>query len=864
MKSMKLLILFSSIAVCAVLLVEAVRTNVKNEWREHQQAYKEQMLKAAKTPEEKTLADNYKIMMRQVVLPELDMADRCVSCHVGIEDPRMKDMPQPIRAHPGDILEKHDLEKVGCTVCHDGQGRAMTAHQAHARGHEFFWEKPLLAKPFLQANCVRCHKDTLEANANFNKGKEIFLDKDCYRCHKTNGKGGIVGPDLSDIGNVSFHVKLPVKQNYEKLLKRFNENVNIAYLFEAVDDARVQPKDSKMVQYKFADEDAVDLTVYLKSMSGLPIPASVQSRKMPKMPADPAGRGAIYYGMYCKGCHGTQGQGKVLSDVRSIIPAVGNKEFLSIADTKFLTHAISYARGGQMAPYITRGGLNTTEIQDIVSYLQTFRGTPPALQEVVAIKGNKNFGRDIFQGNCANCHGFDGKFTLDSIGPTLNNSALAGLGDKEFFYRTITEGRAGTAMPAWRFLTAHDLADLLAYLDTFNEQTINKDKTLALVKSGAKVHDGDLLFKSRCGVCHGYNAEGGIGPSLMSPEFQRVADAGYIYKVMAEGRKDTSMPTWDDLSSEDAADIIAYVKSFQRDASKNVSAVEVKGDTAEGKELFQTICSQCHGSQASVRSKSAPAILSKSFLSQASDGFIKEMAMYGRTYTGMKPNLKAMGGLTDLSEGQIDSIVAYIRSFEKNPVSLVGKSSIQGDPFVGREMFKTSCAQCHGNYAQGATGPGIGRSTFLSTVSDGFILGMARMGRTDSEMKPFGLFGGGDGFATLSDKDLSDVVAFLRSNVEVADNHAKLVQGVPEAGEILFNGNCSQCHGKKGKGGIAPELNNDIFLKKTASDSYLQATLALGRPNTQMRSMMKGGDGVVELYPKEINNTISYIRSLQK
>ena len=49
---------------------------------------------------------------------------------------------------------------------------------------------------------------------------------------------------------------------------------------------------------------------------------------------------------------------------------------------------------------------------------------------------------------------------------------------------------------------------------------------------------------------------------------------------------------------------------------------------------------------------------------------------------------------------------------------------------------------------------------------------------------------------------------------------------------------------------------------ESVSDSYLQATMSLGRHGTQMRPMMKGGGGVVELSSQEVNDIISYLRSL--
>lgn len=317
------------------------------------------------------------------------------------------------------------------------------------------------------------------------------------------------------------------------------------------------------------------------------------------------------------------------------------------------------------------------------------------------------------------------------------------------------------------------------------------------------------------------------------------------------------MPSFNSLSEEQASDIIAYITSWYSGELVELSDRPIYGSEREGEKIFTRSCAQCHGPQRG--STVAPAILSKGFLDQASDEFIKAMTMFGRSHTQMRPALKERGGIVELSEKEINSVVAYIRSFEDNPVVLVGRSTIQGDPNLGKELFSRNCAQCHGQYAQGGNGPAIGKKGFLSTVSDGFVFAMIRMGRPGSEMKAFTLHG--DGFSNLSEKEVSDIINFLRSDLNEADEHGKIVRGISANGKKLFESNCSQCHGKEGRGGIAPDLNSGLFME-AVSDSYLQATMALGRHNTQMRSVMKGGGGVVELSSQEVNDIISYLKSL--
>lgn len=293
--------------------MEAYRENLGMEWRYYQNEYKQKLKNIATTQKEKDLAEQIEVKMQQIVLPELNRIDRCVSCHIGIEDPRMKDEPQPLRTHPGKFLEIHEIEKMGCTICHDGQGRAITSMDAHAQGAGKHWEKPLLKKPVVEANCYRCHHSSLKETPNYNQGKEIFETKGCLGCHQINKMGGAKGTDLSNIGNANFQMKSPISKHRDQLLDKFDGNVNLAYIYESVKDPLAQPEDSVMFDYEFSEAEAVKLTVFLKGLTTDEIPKSLLYKKPPDILPTPLERGASLYGMYCAGCHGENGEGGVMN-----------------------------------------------------------------------------------------------------------------------------------------------------------------------------------------------------------------------------------------------------------------------------------------------------------------------------------------------------------------------------------------------------------------------------------------------------------------------------------------------------------------------------------------------------------------------
>jgi cytochrome c553 len=210
------------------------------------------------------------IQLRQIYLPEMNRVDRCVTCHLAIDDPRFNDEANPLKAHPGDYLDTHDPDVFGCTVCHDGQGRATNWNDAAAVTDGTYWPKPLLKAPFIEANCYRCHAEPLAQTPTYNRGADLFTTNACLTCHAIDGKGGRMAQDLAGIADADFHLKHPSTQLRDELLPQFNNNRNLAFLYEAVRFPAAQPPDLAMVDYGFTHEDSIALTVYLKSLGATP------------------------------------------------------------------------------------------------------------------------------------------------------------------------------------------------------------------------------------------------------------------------------------------------------------------------------------------------------------------------------------------------------------------------------------------------------------------------------------------------------------------------------------------------------------------------------------------------------------------
>ena len=173
MKKNKYLLLVSSLGSLLLLLAAAAQENFLKEWRR---------IQAAGAGDGGPIA----VQLRQVVNPQLGVADRCVSCHVAM-GPGEQNVRggKTLTPHPPVV---HDPAEFGCTVCHGGQGQA--------NGDVHFWPEPMLDKPVSYAGCGRCHAALgVPEREQYREAALAFERLDCYACHRSGGKGGVLRPD---------------------------------------------------------------------------------------------------------------------------------------------------------------------------------------------------------------------------------------------------------------------------------------------------------------------------------------------------------------------------------------------------------------------------------------------------------------------------------------------------------------------------------------------------------------------------------------------------------------------------------------------------------------------------------------------
>lgn len=200
-------------------------------------------------------------------------------------------------------------------------------------------------------------------------------------------------------------------------------------------------------------------------------------------------------------------------------------------------------------------------------------------------------------------------------------------------------------------------------------------------------------------------------------------------------------------------------------------------------------------------------------------------------------------------------------------VAYASTSAIAGDSATikqGEQLYNQNCSVCHQADAIGKPGfaPSLTNPELLSIASDKFFEGTIRDGRTGTGMPPF---------SHLGRKKIKAIVAFLRSHTTQPNRSKKIdaqakAKGDVKNGNKLFHEICSTCHGDNGDGyaagGTGTAIGKAGFLSK-ASDGFIRETVKYGRSNTRMLGF-SGAEGLANLSDQEIDDIISYMRTLAK
>ena len=223
--------------ILVILLMWTVGAEYAPEWKKYQREYYRLFADRTEDPELKAKILATALEVKQVWDEKLGVIDRCMTCHMGVNNPNMADAPQPHKVHPN--FKQHNFNTMGCVVCHEGQGAATTMHAAHVMhdleerfgpydAQHIGWERPLLPLEYVEASCHKCH-NVMEAPVpgadHLNAGWQLVQEKGCKTCHYIVDHGAKQAPELSFVGTKFFN-----KEGYSDAY----HDIRFGYLKEAM------------------------------------------------------------------------------------------------------------------------------------------------------------------------------------------------------------------------------------------------------------------------------------------------------------------------------------------------------------------------------------------------------------------------------------------------------------------------------------------------------------------------------------------------------------------------------------------------------------------------------------------------------
>jgi mono/diheme cytochrome c family protein len=239
------------------------------------------------------------LKVQQIILPNVvddvnfirvPKMDRCQTCHLAIDKKGYEKYPQPFTTHP-DLAtflggsSSHPIDKVGCTVCHEGMGQSVSFRDAaHMPSNEkqkqeweekyhweqpHLWDYPMLPLKMTEASCAKCHKQQVfvPKAERLAVAYATYERAGCYACHKTKGFDVNVrkpGPILTKIDSklkqdwVKNWIRNPKAVKPTTWMPRFWYNSNNS---SAEDAVRNEAEINGIAAYLFANTEKHEFAV---------------------------------------------------------------------------------------------------------------------------------------------------------------------------------------------------------------------------------------------------------------------------------------------------------------------------------------------------------------------------------------------------------------------------------------------------------------------------------------------------------------------------------------------------------------------------------------------------------------------------
>ena len=495
--------LITAILFLAILAISPFK-DYFSEWRAVQRDYNRYIQKLPQKVKPTPL------VLKQIWVPKLNRIDRCITCHIGIDDGKLSNAPLPFRSHS---QIPHDLATLGCTICHNGQGLATNFSDAHLPSA--FWDKPVLPAQYLESSCGRCHiNENLKLTPALNRGRQEINELNCIGCHDLYGgyKKSFV-PSLNGIGNKVLNTNW---------LRHWLKNPR-----------EIQPM-TKMPNFQLSNKEVEILSDFLMSFKNFPNGVKLDS--LPEIYVkNKNSDDFIHLGKTrfsearCISCHAVEGKGGHLApDLAKIASkATAVWIFNNIKNVHLLQPGV------EMPQY----GFSTEEIAAVTAYMESEFVDRDSPTDTIAVQQPlANFfepGIALFnQYNCGGCHDLStGKVSFNR-GPDLTS-----IGSKKIYQidfgtthiphtlydyidakiRSPRSFGGSARMPEYH-LNNSDNQAITAVLLSWQNEPLPREfvRTVpAQTKYDPQGNVGQIIQKYSCLKCHTIDKTGGtIAPDL--------------------------------------------------------------------------------------------------------------------------------------------------------------------------------------------------------------------------------------------------------------------------------------------------------------------------------------------------------------
>ncbi len=608
----------SSVVFLGVLAVSPLK-DLLQEWKQYKRGY----ARLADTrPDTKRLLADVHPGIEQIWLPNLNVIDRCVTCHQGITQASLLDIsvPQPFRAHPP---IPHRVKEWGCIVCHRGQGLATDVKEAHEA--TLAWEQPLLPIRYIQASCGVCHRSDIPETPRLNEGRQILIDLNCVGCHRLQGieRPAMIGPDLTNIGQKTSRQWIYKWLKEPRTLTDSNGSVVV--------DGHENEEEPRMPRFQLLETELQALSAYLGTLRSKPIePDKFDPQVVAawEKRSDLVEQGeARFRQMFCTTCHAIAvtraGETRLIGgDIGPELTKVGSKVNVDWL-AAWLRDPQSYLPQSRMPRY----GWSDEDLYKVTRYIMTNLTDPDLLSNVPKLGDPRpdeiQLGKRLFQEKgCSSCHVITGIKTQEDSGPDLSSEGAKTVSQLEFGNARIprkltsfleakiadpSSVNSAARMPRYNFKPGDIERVTTALLSMTGTQATPGLAKLVVPASqpayrpGGKF--GKIYERYKCYVCHRFNGFGGTLAPDLSFEGSR-AQRRWMVDFLKNPQ--TLRPTLTfrmpqfNMTDEEAGVAADYLEMVSQSPRVDLAAANAKQLTsdqaASGKQLYEVKyqCQSCH------------------------------------------------------------------------------------------------------------------------------------------------------------------------------------------------------------------------------------------------------------------------------